>query len=138
MTYVPYVVFSVLLVAATSAFAQDKIVRKQLITANIGGRVVEKVDVREINLQPGQKTGYHQHPCPVVGYIVSGTVLFQVEGDTLRTLKAGDAFFEPANTPMAHFDNISETEPLKFVAYYLLNQEKELIQLLPAKAKKAD
>jgi len=114
---------------------QDKILRKQLITANVESRIVKKVDVREINLQPGQKTGYHKHPCPVIGYIVSGSVLFQVEGDTVKTLKAGDAFFEPANTPIAHFDNVSATESLKFIANYLVNEETELIQMLPPKSK---
>ena len=119
----------------TSSMGQDKIVRKELMTANIGSRVVKKVDVREINFQPGQKVGYHKHPCPVVRYIVSGSVIFQVEGDTLKTLKAGDAFFEPADVPIIHFDNASEREPMRFIAYYLLNKETELIQMLPPKAK---
>lgn len=126
-------VFTIFICISTKG--QDKIVRKELMTANIGERVIKKVDAREINFQPGQKAGYHKHPCPVVGYIVSGSVSFQVEGDTLKTLKAGDAFFEPANMPIVHFDNTSETEPLRFVAYYLLNKETGLIQMLPSKLK---
>lgn len=118
-----------------NSMGQDKIIRKQLLTADIGTQTVKKVDMREINFQPLQRTGYHQHPCPVVGYIVSGTVLFQVEGDSSKTLKAGDAFFEPMNKPMVHFDNLSSTEPLKFIAYYLLNDGSELIQMLSPKTK---
>ena len=127
------VVFAICI--SVNSIGQDKIVRKQLITASIESRIVKKVDVREINLQPGQKTGLHKHPCPDIGYIVSGNVLFQVEGDTLKTLKAGDAFFEPANMPIAHFDNTSQTESLKFIANYLINEETELIQMLPQKSK---
>lgn len=75
-------VFAILI--CISSEGQDKIVRKELMTADIGDRVIKKVDAREINFQPGQKAGYHKHPCPVVGYIVSGSVLFQVEGDILK------------------------------------------------------
>jgi quercetin dioxygenase-like cupin family protein len=124
---------SLIIIASADVMAQSPITRKELMTADIGDRVVKKVDMREIQLDPLQKTGYHKHPCPVVGYIVSGTVLIQVEGDSAKTLGAGDVFFEPANKPMAHFDNVSTTEKLKFIAYYLLNNETALIEMLPAK-----
>jgi len=120
---------------AAGAIAQDKIIRKEILTADVGTRLIRKVDVREIDFHPGQKTGYHKHPCPVLSYIISGTVLFQVEGDTLKTLKAGDVLFEPANTPIVHYDNASQTEPLKFIAYYLINKEQVLIEMLPPKSK---
>jgi quercetin dioxygenase-like cupin family protein len=110
---------------------KDSIVRKKILLAQFPVRNVSSVDVREINFSPNQKTGRHQHPIPVMGYIVSGTVLFEVEGQPLKILHAGDAFYEPANTTIAHFDNQSGTEPLKFVAYYLLNGETELIKMLP-------
>jgi hypothetical protein len=41
--------------------------------------------------------GKHLHPCPVVGYIVSGKVLFQVEGEEKKTLNQGEAFYEQQN-----------------------------------------
>ena len=122
-------------IISLNTMGQSKIVRKELMLADVGSQIVKKVDVREITLEPGQKTGYHQHPCPVVGYVVSGSVLFQVEGDTSRILKAGDAFLEPMNKPIAQFTNASNTEPLKFIAYYLLNEGIELIQMLPEKNK---
>jgi len=33
---------------------------------------------------------------------------------------------------IARFDNASATEPMKFVAYYLLEGEQALIEMLPA------
>jgi hypothetical protein len=51
-------------------------------------------------------------------------------------LKAGDAFYEPADTPILHFDNYSEKEPMKFIAYYLTNGEDELIEILHTKKEK--
>jgi quercetin dioxygenase-like cupin family protein len=59
-----------------------------------------------------------------------GSVLFQTEGDTVRTARAGEVIYEPANTPIAHYDNASQTEPLKFIAYYLINKETALIEML--------
>lgn len=115
---------------------RDSIIRKKILLAQLPARTVSSVDVREINFGPKQKTGRHQHPIPVMGYIVSGTVLFEVEGQPAKVLHAGDAFYEPANTTIAHFDNQSDTESLKFVAYYLLNGETELIKILPDKTGK--
>jgi quercetin dioxygenase-like cupin family protein len=115
---------------------RDSIIRKKILLAQFPARNVSSVDVREINFGPKQKTGKHQHPIPVMGYIASGTVLFEVEGQPAKVLHTGDAFYEPANTTILHFDNQSDTEPLKFVAYYLLNGETELIKMLPEKSGK--
>ena len=116
----------------SNVMAQDQIIRKALLTAASINKMIKKVEVKEINFKPGQQTGLHLHPCPVLGYIAGGTATFQVKGGPLQTLKAGDAFFEPANTVIAHFDNASDSAPLKFIAYYLLGDSDELIKMLPA------
>jgi quercetin dioxygenase-like cupin family protein len=104
--------------------------RRPLLTAAIGGRNVTSVDVREIQFQPGQETGRHLHPCPVVGYIVEGTAVFQIEGEPEKTLPTGSAFFEPANKVVARFDNASNAAPMSFIACYLLDGEQDLIRML--------
>jgi quercetin dioxygenase-like cupin family protein len=108
------------------------IARTPLLTAIIaGGKKVERVEVKRLEFAPSQRTGLHLHPCPVVGHIASGTARFQVEGEPARTLGPADAFFEPANTKILHFDNASDHEPLVFIAYYLLDaHEQELIRML--------
>lgn len=115
---------------AMDAAIHNSIARKELLDANVGERPITAVKIVEIEFPAGQKAPYHKHPCPVVGQIVSGTCLVHVEGEAPQILKAGDAFFEPANVPVIHFDNHSNTEPMKFVAYYLLNGNQELIELL--------
>ena len=102
------------------------------MSAMLGTSTVTQVEVREIVFQPGQQTGRHLHPCPVVGYIAEGEAFFQREGDArAQSLPSGSAFYEPANTVILRFDNASATEPMKFIAYYLLNGEQDLIQMLP-------
>jgi quercetin dioxygenase-like cupin family protein len=92
---------------------------------------VSTVDVREITLAPGQQTGRHIHPCPVFGYIVEGTAILQLEAHESQTLPAGAVFYEPAGTVIARFDNLSETEQMKFIAFFLLQGNEPLIELLP-------
>lgn len=113
--------------------AQDNMNRKELLNAVIGDRTISSVKIVEIEFSAGQKAPYHKHPCPVVGTIIAGTCLVQVEGKEPQILKAGDAFYEPADTPIVHFDNYSETEPMRFVAYYLSHEEKELTEILQLK-----
>ena len=74
--------------------------------------------------------GKHLHPCPVVGYIVSGKVLFQVDGEEKKILNSGEAFYEPKNKTILHFDNASAEEPLVFIAFYLKEAGEELIKML--------
>lgn len=119
--------------AQNTSNAQNTIVRRQLMLAHFDSRPVSKVDIREIILAPGQKGPLHKHPCPVVGYIVSGTILFQVKGDSSIILKAGDPFYEPADSVISHFDNASTEAPAKFILNYLMNKEKEFIILLDEK-----
>jgi quercetin dioxygenase-like cupin family protein len=108
------------------------IVRKGLLSAPIaGGRKVSRVEIKQIDLQPGQETGLHRHPIPVVGYIARGAIRFQLEGGPLLVLPAGSAFFEPANTRVLHFDNASSEEAATFIAHYLLGEgDERLIEML--------
>lgn len=108
------------------------IVRQRLLSAAIGSETrVDRVQVVRIEFAPAQEAGLHRHPCPVVGYVVSGAIRFQVAGELEVTLGAGDAFFEPANAEIAHFDNESDQAPAAFVAFYLLPPgEERLIEML--------
>ena len=110
--------------------AKDEIVRKVLLTQPIPAKQVRTVDIREITLGPGQKAGYHRHPCPVFGLITSGEALIQVEGKDKMVCHAGEAFYEPQGTPIVHFDNASDTVPMTFVAFYLVDRESQLLEML--------
>jgi len=48
-----------------------------------------------------------------------------------QRIAAGQAVHEPANKKMLRFDNASDTEPMTFMAFYLLDEgEDELIRML--------
>ncbi len=103
--------------------SHETIIRKELLRAAVGPRTVSTVDVREIAFVPGQQTGRHRHPCPVVGYIAEGAAILQIEGREPQSMPIGAAFHEPAQAVIARFDNASQTEPMKFIACYLLTAD---------------
>jgi quercetin dioxygenase-like cupin family protein len=104
--------------------------RRQLLTAELGTRQVTKVHVQEIRFGPGQKAGLHFHPCPVTGYILKGTAVLEVEGEAPQVLPAGSAFYEPAGARVRRFDNQSADEEMIFTAFYLLDGEQNLIEMI--------
>jgi quercetin dioxygenase-like cupin family protein len=92
---------------------------------------IERVEVARLELAAGQPAGRHFHHCDVFGYVVSGAIRFQIAGEPETTLGAGDAFHEPANREIVHFDNASGEQPATFVACYLLPPgEQRLIEML--------
>ena len=123
---------SVLVFIATCASAQPTIVRKELYKANIGTQPISTVDVREVVFQPKQMTGLHRHPCPVISYVAEGTIKFQIRGEKVQIIHTGQVGYEPAGAIIEHFDNASDSAPAKVILYYLLNGQKELIEMLPA------
>jgi quercetin dioxygenase-like cupin family protein len=104
--------------------------RQQLLMAALGEQTVTAVDIRRITLSPSQNSGRHIHPCPVVGYIASGTAYCQIEGQPAELLPVGSAFYEPAERVIADFGNASDTTPMTFIAFYLVHGEQDLIQML--------
>jgi quercetin dioxygenase-like cupin family protein len=106
------------------------IIREHLLTAGLEVRQLTSVQAHRIRFEAGQKGGLHLHPCPVTGYIVEGQALLQVDGQAPQVLRTGDAFFEPPMARILHFDNHSETEPMTFIAFYLLNGQQDLIEML--------
>lgn len=123
--------FSAMAREETSEPSRQIVIRKDILTALTGDRSVGRVEIKRIDFAPGQKTGLHRHPGPVVGYVAHGTILFQVEGQPPMSLSEGDAWFEPADSKIVHFDNASSQDPATFIAFYLLGKDdQKLIEML--------
>jgi quercetin dioxygenase-like cupin family protein len=49
-----------------------------------------------IELPPGDPGAPpHRHPGPVFGYMLEGEMIFELEGEPERVIRAGEAFWEP-------------------------------------------
>lgn len=57
----------------------------------------------------GVASGWHMHPGEEVGYILAGTVEMEIEGEPTLTLRTGDPFLMPPNTPHNATDVGSDT-----------------------------
>lgn len=82
-----------------------------------------RVEIRTIRMLAGHQPGRHVHNGPVVGSIVEGEVLFQVEGEDEVVLRPGDVFHEPAGIPIAHFDALGED--VTFLGYFPLTADQQ-------------
>lgn len=95
-------------------------------------RPVAKVEASTVRVGPGQASGRHMHPHPVVGVVSEGSFILQVEGETAMTLKPGEGFYEPAETTILRFDNASSTSPAVMTAFYLVEDaSKPVTVMLP-------
>jgi len=89
-----------------------------------------RVQARRIRILPGQAAGLHVHNGPVVGSIVDGSAVFQVEGETETVLRPGDVFYEPEGAPIRRFD--AQDAGVTFLAYFLLGPDQEPELSFPA------
>ncbi|SDI87657.1 cupin domain-containing protein [Chryseobacterium jejuense] len=115
---------------AVVVMAQQKsISRKELLKTAIDQKV-KSTEIQEITMAAGQGAPKHLHPCPVLGIINSGEAVFQIEGQEKVVLHEGDAFYEPKNAKILHFDNASAEKPLVFTAIYLKAGSEENIKFI--------
>jgi len=88
----------------------------------------DRLEAYRVELPPGQLAGPHLHPGPVAGYVESGRIAYERDGDRVRELGPGDVFVEPAGELIRRFDNLCAEEPATFIAFYLLSGDQPLIQ----------
>jgi quercetin dioxygenase-like cupin family protein len=90
-----------------------------------------KATVVEVNYGPGESSHPHSHPCPVIGYVVEGAVRMQVKGETEAIYRAGESFYEAPHGVHEVSANASQTEPAKFIAYFMCDHEGPLSTEVP-------
>jgi quercetin dioxygenase-like cupin family protein len=104
--------------------AEHPITRTVLLDARLRHvKDIERVEIREIRILPGYAGGLRGHNGPVVGSILEGSVIYQVEGKPASVLRVGDVFFEPEGERIARFD--AGDEGVRFLAYFLLSPRQD-------------
>ena len=64
-----------------------------------------------IEFPPGDPgTPPHRHPGPAFGYVIEGEMLFELEGEPPRVVKAGEAFWEPGGDVIHYSDGNNRTD----------------------------
>lgn len=58
-----------------------------------------------VTLAPGSKGGPpHRHTGPAFGYVIRGELLFELEGEPQRVVRAGETFWEPGGDVIHYQD----------------------------------
>ena len=83
----------------------------------------EVVQVRN-DFDPGVAFGRHWHPGEEIIYVVEGTFVYDVDGQSARTLKAGEAMVIPAGT--VHAARNSDGGNAAEVSTYVVEKGKPL------------
>ncbi len=71
----------------------------------------------------------HMHPGEEFVYVLEGTGTFDLQGQPLLTIKAGDSFVIPANTP--HVATNTGKVPIRLLSTYVIENGKPLAIPVP-------
>src|SRR6187200_1068493 len=74
----------------------------------------------------------HKHPSgPAFGYMLEGEMLFELEGEAPRVIKAGEAFWEPGGDVIHYSDgNNRDDVPLRFLVTMLCSPEQRMFVIV--------
>lgn len=125
----PFIIVILMLNTVVMTAQQKVISRKELLKTALDQKM-KSTEIQEITMAAGQGAPEHLHPCPVLGIINSGEAVFQIQGKEKVILHEGDAFYEPKNVKILHFDNASSDKPLVFTAIYLKKGNEENIKFI--------
>lgn len=85
-----------------------------------------KVHAIQVTYPPGATSTAHRHPCPVIGYMISGTMRMQVSDQPPAEYKAGDSFAEMPTDVHRMATNPSADTPAVFLATFVCDKETPL------------
>ncbi len=74
-----------------------------------------EVTVLHIEMAPGEETGWHYHPVPLLGYILSGQITVHLADGGQRTVRAGEISLEGVD--IVHNGINDGAEPVKMVVF---------------------
>lgn len=85
-----------------------------------------------VEFPPGDPgTPPHRHSGPAFGYVVAGEMVFELEGEPARVVRAGEAFWEPGGDVIHYQDgNNRDDVPLRFTVTMLCEPGKPMLTLV--------
>jgi quercetin dioxygenase-like cupin family protein len=84
-----------------------------------------------VEYAPGGSDPIHRHDAQGLIYVLSGTVVMQVEGGDPVTLTAGETFYEGPDDVHVVGRNASDTKPATFLVFFV--KDKGAPVLVPTK-----
>jgi quercetin dioxygenase-like cupin family protein len=103
------------------------------VAEKIDGKAA-RVSMSEVSWGPGASSAPHRHPGAVFGYVLEGVLETQLAGQPLKTLKAGDSFYEPTMALHAVSRNPSKTAATRVLVVMVHPRDAEHL-VIPEKPK---
>lgn len=119
---------AILLAGAASAEATTV---TPLIARDLQGIPGKEGAMLVVDYPPGASDPIHRHNASVFVYVLEGSVVMQVRGRPAVKLGKGQTFFEGPNDVHVVGKNASNTEPAKFIAFFV--KDKGVPPVLPAR-----
>jgi quercetin dioxygenase-like cupin family protein len=85
-----------------------------------------------VEFPPGDPgTPPHRHAGPCFGYVLNGEMVFELEGEPARVVRAGEAFWEPGGDVIHYQDgNNRDDIPVRFAVTMLCEPGKPMLTLV--------
>jgi quercetin dioxygenase-like cupin family protein len=72
-----------------------------------------------VDFAPGEASQVHRHNADLFVYVLEGSIVTQVKGGSLQTVRAGEVFYESPTDIHSVSRNASETQPAKLLVFYV-------------------
>ena len=87
--------------------------------AEYPGKEVLMITVEHV---PGGSSAIHRHNAHAYGYVLEGSIVFQLKGGKQLTLRRGQSFYEGPDDVHLVDRNASSTKPAKFLVVLIKNK----------------
>ena len=116
--------------AGGTLVAQDGTV-KSLLSKDLAGVPGKELLMITVKYPPGASDTEHRHHAQTLVYVLEGSIVMQVRGETSVTLMPGQTFYEGPDDVHIVSRNASQTAPAKFLVFFV--KAKSAPVLIPAK-----
>ncbi|SOZ39221.1 cupin domain-containing protein [Cupriavidus neocaledonicus] len=122
------------MLGAVALMAGSALAQGSGLTRTVVGRADVSVPGREavvarLEVAPGAYAGRHTHPGDEISYVMEGEVQLLVDGQSPRTVKAGESFVVPAG--IVHDAHNSSSAAARVVGVYVVEKGKPLASPAP-------
>ncbi|MFE8874430.1 cupin domain-containing protein [Acetobacter persici] len=104
-------------VCPSALYAQTRVT--PLVSHALQGIPGKEGAMLTVDYAPGASDPVHRHNASVFVYVLKGSVIMQVKGGAPVTLKEGQSFFEGPDDVHLVGRNASQTEPARFLAFFV-------------------
>jgi quercetin dioxygenase-like cupin family protein len=119
------------LVLAREPEAQGGVTAVPLIAEPLAREPGKEVNAQAYTFPPGSVLPWHIHPdAHEIAYVVEGDFTFQLEGEPLKELKAGEAFYLRPN--VVHRGMNKSDKPVKLFVVRIKPKDKPLMVEVPS------